>query len=746
MRAQKTLIVLFFPMILAFGSWGCKDAEKPQSVPESATPDSAAKTADAPAPTHLHRLTGDRTSFHAYGQAGDLDLTSGRAHFVFATKPDLHGHKPLRGALLDATLTVGDTPDPLLFLRQGWEDAAHHAHVLVATAVEEAVCDDEKPPTYGVRISGDVEGVTLTTMYCPKDGGLDVTTSAKNLPPSAFIADELNPGTAEPTFEGVNLGWEGEHDTPAVALDEYDIELRVQGVNMSAERHLVHIAAESFPSALFLRYKDAVAKRTLSIKPAPVKQANPAITSTLSFAYTDATGAPLPVQVVIGVPGSDITPPLAKAPFNALHNPGVFIENRSVYLPRGHGSVQIAPGTYDITATHGPTYTLASTTTAARAKETTAVIGSLRRVVDTHDWTAADFHLHAAPSADSNVPLDARVSALACVGVEFAIATDHNRVTDYAPAIVRVGVADRLSFVRGVEITTPALGHFNAFPMPAPTAAPELSIPLYYEVPPAEIFASARAMGARIIEVNHARMAPRIGYFDLEGFNAGTGSAGPTFSEDFDSFEVHNGFWLEHPDRVREGAADLVGLARRGRHVAGVGNSDSHKLFFEEAGWPRTYVRTSGDGALSERIFKGILRSETSISAGPFMEMTVEKKAPGATITIPKDPSTTPTTIKAHIKVQAPAWIPVERVEVHVDDDVVQTFKVEGPAKDGVRFEADVDIAIDHDVVIFGWADAETPIERVMARKGVRSIAMTSLFYVDADGDGKVTLRQRATL
>src|SRR6185295_9630281 len=97
-----------------------------------------------------------------------------------------------------------------------------------------------------------------------------------------------------------------------------------------------------------------------------------------------------------------------------------------------------------------------------------------------------------------------RVASLVCEGVEVAVATDHNHWTDLAPSARTLGVSDRLGTIPGVEISSLSgrFGHFNAYPLPAPKGAPEEGVPLYYEKRPAEIFASARALGARVLQVN----------------------------------------------------------------------------------------------------------------------------------------------------------------------------------------------------------------------------------------------------
>mgnify|MGYP000098906654 CR=1 FL=1 len=86
-------------------------------------------------------------------------------------------------------------------------------------------------------------------------------------------------------------------------------------------------------------------------------------------------------------------------------------------------------------------------------------------------------------------------------------------------------------------------------------------------------------------------------------------------------------------------------------------------MLYEEAGWPRTWVKVGeGPGALGDRVLAAVLRRETSVSAGPFVEMTVDG-APIGAVVAPK----TKGKVKVRVKVQAPAWIPVEKVEIWRD-------------------------------------------------------------------------------
>ena len=155
----------------------------------------------------------------------------------------------------------------------------------------------------------------------------------------------------------------------------------------------------------------------------------------------------------------------------------------------------------------------------------------------------ADFHVHQLPSSDSSIELPDRVMSLVAEGVEFVAATDHNHVTDFAPAIEQLGVNGLLSATTGVEITTPTWGHFNTFPLsPASRASPFLN------VTPASIFARVREVSpSSVIQVNHPRMKG-CGYFaraELDTKDPSQSTMRTAFSFDFDTLEVMNGLELD---------------------------------------------------------------------------------------------------------------------------------------------------------------------------------------------------------
>jgi len=726
----------------------------PSAGPSSAASVAAAASAAAPAaagPAIVGReekdgvghLTAPRRAVHAYARAGDLLLfgaqtPEGRVVLSFGASPDLPGHRPLKGALLDVGLAdasgaATDAADPVLWIRTAWVDAQKTAHILLAESARPEPCG---AGSSGILVTGKKDGVGLTTKICPRpDGAFNWETKATDLPAGASIADEVHPGTAEPSIQGKGPAWEGEHPTGFVEFAEHGVRVRVEDGAMRAQRRLVHIAGESFPAPLVLSHPANPATRVVRVTRDRVPPEAP-LAPNLTLRFTDGAGGPLPVHVLFK--GEDGT----ANPAIVSHDPDVHTAERSVYLPRGYGKVFVPPGKYTVVATHGPAWTLEKKSVVVTDQRlANPVSGVLARVVAPPGWVAADFHLHAAPSPDSTVSLDARVATLMAEGVDFAVATDHNRVTDYGPSRERLG-ATALTTMMGCEITsagTPPLGHFNAFPLPMPAGAPDDGVPLYFETPAGKMFGSARSLGAKVIQVNHARMPPSIGYFDLTKLEPATGKATAAFSEGFDALEAHNGLWLENRGKTREGAVDLVALARRGMKVAATGNSDSHRVLYEEAGWPRTWVKV-GDGPepLGDRVLAALQRRETSVSAGPFVEMTVDGKPIGAIVTPAAKGQ-----VKVRVRVHAPAWIPVEKVEIWRDDQVAHTFDVPGPAVDGVRFDKEVVVDAPRDVTLLAWVEAEAPIPHVLPLGRARPIAFTGLTWVDANGDGKVDIAPR---
>lgn len=309
----------------------------------------------------------------------------------------------------------------------------------------------------------------------------------------------------------------------------------------------------------------------------------------LRVAATDAaTGARMPFRVRVVGTGASEVPDLGPVWSAAGARDVVASAGAPIELP-------LPLGEYRVIVTRGPEWSLEERPVVVTGARTAELAVALRRAFDPGAWVACDFHLHAAPSPDSHVTLEDRVTALVAEGVRYAVPTDHNHVTDYGPSVEALGV--ELGTIPGVEVTTwePAFGHFNAFPFPLDPALPANGAPGFLGLTPAGLFAALRERSPRaIVQVNHPRLEPNIGYFDHTGLDPVTGTATGPYSDDYDSLEVWNGFDLARSANVERNLAEWIAMLARGRRVVATGSSDSHTIRTEWAGYPRTYVYVEG--------------------------------------------------------------------------------------------------------------------------------------------------------
>src|SRR5208283_474494 len=154
------------------------------------------------------------------------------------------------------------------------------------------------------------------------------------------------------------------------------------------------------------------------------------------------TGAPIPCKLTfVGVEGTrdpefthnDIGKPEGDLAIAAYHR---------VFSASGDGAVRVPPGTYDIYVSRGLEWDVAVVRKFKITSEGADLVTQLHHVIDSHGWYSADFHVHAAPSPDSIVPLPHRVIEFIADGVDMLTSTDHNVVTDYAPTIKALGVGN----------------------------------------------------------------------------------------------------------------------------------------------------------------------------------------------------------------------------------------------------------------------------------------------------------------
>lgn len=409
-------------------------------------------------------------------------------------------------------------------------------------------------------------------------------------------------------------------------------------------------------------------------------------------------------------------------------DPSVGAAVNVVYSDKGVGEREIPPGKYQITIGRGFEYTDFEQEITVAVGALAEVKAELERVVDTRGWITADLHLHAVPSPDAPQLLEDRIRALVAAGVEVGVATDHNGVTDYAPTIRSMGLTREIASVVGDEITTkePFLGHFNAFPLPS--GSPPIP---WKGVTPRRIFATARASGSLgqipLVQVNHPRMGD-IGYFDLLHFDRddlpGFFRHAPLADMGFDALEVFNGDHYNHIDRVEDVMKDWFALLNAGFRFTATGNSDSHKLTFQEAGAPRNLVLVPNDdpAAFDPAAFhEAIRRGRVVVSSGPFVRIEVNGQPVGSTVAA--GPA------KIHVLVDAPPWVAVDRVQLLRRGEVLKEWT--GLTRTGSRvLDAQLDEPLRKGEWLVAVARGSKPMT-YLHRGGALPFGFTNPIWVD---------------
>ncbi|MGH7439456.1 MAG: CehA/McbA family metallohydrolase, partial [Polyangiaceae bacterium] len=332
----------------------------------------------------------------------------------------------------------------------------------------------------------------------------------------------------------------------------------------------------------------------------------------------------------------------------------------------GSVHVDLAAGSYHLTASRGPEYALAATDVVLAAGEHATRTLAPARVVDTRGYLACDFHQHTMRGLDSAVGSRDRVVSDVAEGVEVAVASEHNVISDLEPVVKELGMAREMVSIAGDELTSDALqspwGHANAFPLAPDPAAARGGAPRIAERTAGDVFAEVRQrFGDVVIQVNHPRSG-KTGYFDLLGFDAkrGAGDA-PGYDATFDALEVWNGRNVETRTRV---LADFLALLHAGHTVTPTANTDTHAIVAQEAGYPRTYVRVADDGHLdtwdgarSADLVKGIkVLRDVVLTNGPMLRVTANGAPIGGRARGPL--------VHVSVDVESAPWVEVDEVAV----------------------------------------------------------------------------------
>jgi hypothetical protein len=461
--------------------------------------------------------------------------------------------------------------------------------------------------------------------------------------------------------------------------------------------------------------------------PASLELAVP-VGARLACKITDEKG-PIPAKLTIkpASPGASLP-----ASFGEPSTSGTRVR----YLASGSASLALPAGSYTFIASRGFEYELAQSSVTLAAGEEKSLDLQLTRSVSTPGFMCGDFHVHAMWSPDSDDLYDFKVAALAGEGLEIPVITEHEYIGDLNPTIAKLGLQPWIRGVAGEEITTFTYGHFNAYPLVQDPSRPNQGAVLWYGKSPAEMFADVHATwpGA-VLQVNHPRAYTIGGYFSWAGYDAATGVAkrGMELSRNFEALEVWNGAgWDAY---LGSTVQDWYSFLDRGFLVTATGNSDSHHALWDHVGYPRNYVKLSTDEPANLNVVElgqNVREGHVVVSGGPFVTASIGSKSLGDVV------DATAKKVTLTVGVQAPTWMPVDRLRVIVGGKTVIDQAIDASTQDpknpALRFQKDLTVLVDQDswlIVVATGAGSLAPVF-----PGDQPFAVTNPIYLDVNGNG----------
>ncbi len=375
-----------------------------------------------------------------------------------------------------------------------------------------------------------------------------------------------------------------------------------------------------------------------------------------------------------------------------------------------HGEVAtpLPTGRYRVSATKGIEWSIDDKTVEIESGRSASIDLALRHVVPTPGVVSCDLHVHARPSFDSPVLAEDRVLSLVSAGIDFAVPSEHNIIGDYGPALDALDLTRDLATVNGVEITTfmPRFGHFGLFPYAGPKVPPYKAT----NVNAVFNFAHNNAPNA-VLQVNHPRLNKGIGYFEVFHFDP---KRSPPYGmrTDFDTLEVYNGYETQTAELVDTNLRDWYALLNMGFRYAATGSSDSHRIQYQWAGYPRTMAilgagseaAAGDDGAAidTQAVVAALRKGRSFVTSGPIVELTLGGMRPGDEL------KTEDADVLGHLRVRAAPWVDVTSIEVVVGGKSVETIAVPSrPTATGpelgdraeaearaVRYDADISVPV----------------------------------------------------
>ncbi|MBN2013315.1 PHP domain-containing protein [candidate division KSB1 bacterium] len=416
-------------------------------------------------------------------------------------------------------------------------------------------------------------------------------------------------------------------------------------------------------------------------------------------------------------------------------------EGNGFYTALGKGEVNIPVGEYTIYVSRGMEYSIDKKTINFEKNAVINQIWTIEREINPPGFVGADVHMHTTNS-DGHCSPEERVSSLVGEGVEFAVATDHNFVTDFMPEVEKLNVGKYLTTCPGNELSA-SIGHFNIYPIPPNTK------PFDHSPQDAHVLFSYRdnLPAPTVNQVNHPRRGDY--YFAKMKIEPVTGkSSNPLFSDNFEALEIMNntygwGLFTGPPNKISVWD-EWLNYLNSGFRFTGVGNTDTHHLLSMPVGTPRNYIASPTDdpAQLDPYLMAGnIIKHKVTVARYVFVNLSVNEKWPVGSDVIDTDGA-----VDIRIEMAAPSCAKVDEVTLYGNGREIWTEEI--PAYEGTldySKKITIEPALDTWYVVKAEGSQSLwPIVPDQNGLAVTPVGFTNPVWIDIDGNGFETERDRA--
>ena len=422
---------------------------------------------------------------------------------------------------------------------------------------------------------------------------------------------------------------------------------------------------------------------------------------------------------------------------------------RLCFSATGSFSVPLPPGRYEATFGRGPEFAREIRRFVVDYGQPATVTADIPRAFATPGWVIGDFHNHTTASNDSIADTRGRVVGIAAAGVEFAPATEHNRISTFAPAIAAEGLGNFLQSAGGIELSgrpgPGALNHQNGFPLVVRDGIEGGGAPRTDKDPKIQIgrLFHLDDDSEKFVQQNH----PDVGWLFFDKDRDGRLDGGFGTRPFTHAIELNRGISsllkqveLTDPGATRGTPFRWLQMLNQGDRIYGTANSDAHVTAFNN-GSIFTYIQSDVDAparldpaalARSARLGRMVL------SNGPFLDVSADGVPPGGDVS-GGHPTLT-------VRVLCAPEIDIDRVQILVNgrpDPALNWTRAThpdafAPTSGPLRFERSIPLALTTDAHLIVIATGEQ--SRLGPWHGPYAnqppTAVSNPIFLDVDGGG----------